>query len=441
MDRRLGAATFVVVGAWASASTAQERPEERMETSDRNGACARLLSEEQVVRCALTASPEIAAARAREQAAGGRRRTAEVWLPSNPTVAGVVAQRRRPPPDAATVLNWSVTVSQEIEIAGQRSARIDEADADVAATARRTDVAEREVAAGALAAYYDAVGAAESLRFATALAETARGLAEYAEARAKESLAPRIEADVARAEAARIGLTRLAAERRLAEARAVLAILLDVDAGTLVLPQALPTVSADAGDGAALERNAIAARSELAASVLERQVLERRLAVVKRSRVPNPTLSAFVERGEIDDKIVGVGLSFPLPLPAPVGRTRAGEIAEVVARIREAESSVALARRRVRTEVASASAAVRATIAGVAIFDAELLRRARADLSSLGEALASRQLTLREGLQWQRSLIELLQGDIEARLARVQAQLELRRAAGLAFVPRAGGRP
>jgi cobalt-zinc-cadmium efflux system outer membrane protein len=170
-------------------------------------------------------------------------------------------------------------------------------------------------------------------------------------------------------------------------------------------------------------------------------VLERRLTVVKRSRVPNPTIGAFAERGEIDDKIIGVGLSIPLPLPAPVGRTRAGEIAEVVAQIREAESSVALARRRVRTEVAQAFAGVRATVAGVAIFDASLLTRARADLAALGEALASRQLTLREGLQWQRSLIELLQGDIEARLARVQAQIELRRAAGLAFVQHAGGRP
>jgi cobalt-zinc-cadmium efflux system outer membrane protein len=440
MDRRLGAATFVVVSAWASASAAQGTPDIREETPDRTATCADLLSEAQVVRCALIASPEVAAARARQQAAGGRRLTAEVWLPSNPTVEGIVAQRRRPAPEAATVLNWAVKASQELEIAGQRGARVDEADADVAASARRAEVVEREVAAGALGAYYDAVGAAESLRFATALAETARGLAVYADARVKEALAPGIEADVARAEAARIGIARLAAERRLAEARAVLALLLDVDPGALVLPTTLPAVSGDAGDAAALERQAIAARSELAASVLERQVLERRLTVVKRSRVPNPTLQAFFERGEINDRIVGGSLSFPLPLPSPLGRTRAGEIAEVVAQIREAESSVALARRRVRVEVARAVAGVRATAAGVAIFDPALLGRARADLASLRDALTSRQLTLREGLQWQRSLIELLQGDIEARLARVQAQIELRRAAGLAFVQQAGGR-
>ena len=57
---------------------------------------------------------------------------------------------------------------------------------------------------------------------------------------------------------------------------------------------------------------------------MERQVLERRLAVVRRERVPNPTISAFLERGEIERSHLGVGLSLPLPLPSPVGRTRAG---------------------------------------------------------------------------------------------------------------------
>jgi hypothetical protein len=143
---------------------------------------------------------------------------------------------------------------------------------------------------------------------------------------------------------------------------------------------------------------------------MERQVLEGRLVVVRRERIPNPTLSVFAERGEIDDQIYGVGLSVPLPLPAPVGRTRAGEIAETLAQIRAAESSAELVRRRVR-----------------------------ADLAALREAISSRQLSLREGLQWQRTLIELLQGDIEARLGRALAWVDLRRVVGLPLVNAARG--
>ena len=141
-------------------------------------------------------------------------RRQRVWLPSNPTVAGNLAARRRPPPDAADVLNWGVILSQELEIAGQRGARVDAAEAESAAQARRVGVAEQEVAAGALTAYYEAIAAQEGLRFATDLAQTADALAAFAEGRAKEALLAGVEADVARAEATRIGLVRFEAERR-----------------------------------------------------------------------------------------------------------------------------------------------------------------------------------------------------------------------------------
>ena len=147
-----------------------------------------------------------------------------------------------------------------------------------------------------------------------------------------------------------------------------------------------------------LEEQALRLRGEVAAAEMERQVLERRLALVRRERVPNPTLSAFAERGEINDRILGVGLSIPMPLPAPVGRTRAGEIAETLAQIRAAESSEELVRRRVRLEVARAAGDLQgAPRAPPALFAGDLLARARADLSSLREAISSRQLSLREG--------------------------------------------
>jgi cobalt-zinc-cadmium efflux system outer membrane protein len=348
-----------------------------------------------------------------------------------------VSARRRPPPDAASVVNWGVVLSQELEIAGQRGARIDAVEAESVAQTRRVGVAEQEVAAGALTAYCEAIAAQEGLRFATDLAQTAESLAAFAEGRAKEALLAGVEADVARAEATRIGLARLAARRRLADARATLAALLDVDPAGLAVPAALPaelvTLPAGVRHGSSFEEQALSLRGEVAAAAMERTVLERRLAVVRRERIPNPTLSAFAERGEIDDRILGIGLSLPLPLPAPVGRSRAGEITEILAQLRAAESSVELVRRRVRLEVARGVAALEAADAATDLFGGDLLARARTDLASLGQAIASRQLALREALQWQRSLIELLAGSIEARLARALAAVELRRVAGLAF--------
>jgi cobalt-zinc-cadmium efflux system outer membrane protein len=331
----------------------------------------------------LAASPEVRAARAELDAAGGRRSTAGVWLPSNPTVTGLVSNRRRPAPDAASVLNWSVVLSQELEIAGQRGARVDAVDAEIQARARRAGVVEQEVAAGALMAYYEAIAAQETVRFAAELAQTAQTLAAFAEGRAKEAMLAGVEADVARAEATRIGLVRFEAERRLAESRAALAVLLAVDARSLVIPGVLTVPAAQVPGGGSLEDQALRLRGEVAAAEIERQVLEHRLALVRRERIPNLTLSAFAERGEINDRILGMGLSVPLPLPAPVGRSRAGEIAETMAQIRAAESSEELARRRVRLEVARAQAALKARQGAAGLFSGDLLTRAT---SSLGRA-------------------------------------------------------
>ena len=424
MSRTLTAAAIVFASAWARTAAAQNEPQ-------KPASCIGPLDADTVVRCALAASPEVRAARAELDAAGGRQVTAGVRLPSNPTVTGVVSNRRRPAPESVSVLNWSVMLSQELEIAGQRGARLELVRAEVAARARRVGVAEQEVAAGALTAYYEASAAQETLRFATELAQTAQTLAAYAQGRAKEAMLAGVEADVARAEATRIGLGRLEAERRVAESRAALAVLLDVDARTLALPNALAVPAPQLPASDSLEEQALRLRGEVAAAEMERQVLERRLALVRRERVPNPTLSAFAERGEINDRILGVGLSVPLPLPAPVGRTRAGEIAETMAQIRAAESSEELVRRRVRLEVARAQATLKARQGAADLFTGDLLPRARADLSSLREALSSRQLSLREALQWQRTFIELLQADIEVRLGSALAWVDLRRVAGL----------
>jgi len=434
MNRTLIAATLVVAGAWARVTAAQDGP--RSATKD-----AGPLNADAVVRRALAASPEVREARDRLAALAGRRATAGVWLPSNPTVSATLATRRRQAPDPASALNWNVMLSQELELAGQRGARVATVDAEAAAQARRVGVAEQEIAAGALTAYYEAIAAREGLLIAADLAQTAQALAAFAEGRAKEALVAGIEADVARAEATRIGLARFEAERRLTDSRSALAILLDVDvdADPLTLPDVLPTGTPAPLDSGSLEDQALRLRGELAAAQMESKVLEGRLALVRRERIPNLTVSAFAERGEIDDRILGIGLSVPLPLPAPVGRTRAGEIAETLAQLRAAQSSTELVRRRVRLEVARARAALRARQGAAGLFDGTLLARARADLASLREAISARQLPLREGLQWQRSLIELLQADIGARLGRTLAWVDLRRVVGLPLVAAAQG--
>jgi outer membrane protein, heavy metal efflux system len=419
------------------AQPASSNPEIAQAAPRGEGACGGTLSAEGVVRCAQAASPEVATARQQLAAVAGRRATAAVLLPSNPVVAGSLSHRSRPAPEQSSALNWNVTVAQELEIAGQRGLRLDAAEAEATAARRRVVVAEQEVAAAALSALLEAAARKEAVQLADDLGKAGRALAAAVQARAAEALVAGVEADVARAEAIRLDSIALDARRRLADAESALGLLIGQERGSFTVPDlaALTPPAFASLDEATLERAALARRGDVAAAALERRMMEARLALVRRERVPNPTLSAFAERGEINDRIFGVGLSIPLPLPSPIGNTRAGEIAEMLAQLRASESSLALVQRRVRLEVSRALSALRERTSARALFDADLLSRSRAHLAALREALTARQLTVREAVTWQRSLIELLQAAIDTRLGAALAAVELRRVAGLPFFP------
>ncbi|MDX2023206.1 MAG: TolC family protein [Deltaproteobacteria bacterium] len=426
MKRVLPAAAFAVALACARTVGAHAV----IDTSKTPASCPKLLTTKTVVECALSTSPDVASARAQLAAGSGRRLSANTWLPSNPVVSASLSQRQRPAPENVQALNWSLSLAQQFEIAGQRGLRLRAADAEVSAQIRRVGVAEQDVASNVLSVFFNAVAARESLGLAEELFGIAEALSRLVEGRAAESVMSGVEADVARAEAIRLALIRFEAERNLSQALTDLRVSLSDTAGSLIVPQVLTPPAVGDMDEAKALNDALRLRGELAAADMERVVLESRLALVRRERMPNPTVSVFAERGEINDRILGLGLSFPLPLPAPIGRSRAGDISELQGQIRASESSVELVRRRVQREVANALALQRAKTAALALFDPALIARARADLAAIKAGISMNQLPLNEALVWQRGLIELLQSEIQVRREQALAWVELHRVTG-----------
>lgn len=400
--------------------------------------CTRLSSPTDVVRCAVEHSTDVASAKQELRAIAGRRVAAGIWLPGNPLLAVSVGSRRA---SATTgdgtvrAINWYVTLSQEIEIAGQRWARVDAVDAEAAAQIRRISVAEREVEAEALSAYFEALAARDSVGLAIETAELAAALTEFARARLEAKLISVVDADLLVAEASRLGILRFEAERRFGAASARLATLVGIEptrplqiSGTLGV--ATPVV---AGSLEQLVERALTLRGEVAASEQERQALVRRLSVYRRGRAPNLTLSANIQNDGFNERVYSGGVALPIPLPAPVGRTFAGEIAETRALIDKAALTTEGTRRRVRLEVADAWAAVRAREGMLALFPSGFGERARTDLSALKDALSSRQISVREALFAQRSLIDAVLNQIESQRALAAGSVELMRAAGIPY--------
>lgn len=398
--------------------------------SARAQACHGALHAADVVRCALSVSPELRAAGANVAAVSARRIGAGLLLPSNPTASMQLEGDASHGPNVTVLspkVEWQVTLSQTIEIAGQRGRRLAVNDAEADAENRRRVAVAQDVAAAALRTFYEVVTARANLQLVDALSRTIEALAHFAEERAKESLMAPVDAHLVRAEAVRVGALRAEANRRVDVERTRLRLLLnrdDVDATDEMPPDALSE------DVSVLTERALAMRADLGVARAEREVAERQAALLRRARVPDVTLSAFTGNTVIGETVVGGTVTLPLPLPAPVGRTYASEIAEALARREHADAALVELRRRVRLEVAEAFANQRARAATLALYTPELTASARADVQALREGIANRQLSPRDALLSERTLIELLLGETEARLAYATAVVELRRVTG-----------
>ena len=204
------------VAAAASSATAAR--------ADLGSSCA-VVSRSNVATCALGASAGLVAEREGAQAAIGRRTAAAPWFPSNP-VLSLSAGRRSATEGHGPALNYSASLAQEIEVAGQRASRRRAADADVAARTNDVVATSRTVAANAYVAYFDVLAARDALALARRLEATGSQVARVTRARADAGVTSALDAEVTEAALVRLVRGRLEASQRHRVALVVLATLL-----------------------------------------------------------------------------------------------------------------------------------------------------------------------------------------------------------------------
>lgn len=395
-------------------------------------ACDSKVTRDNVVPCALRASLSVRAQKESVEAAKGRRTAADPVLPSGPEVA--VSAAHRSAAGASSVLNLYATLSQEIEIGGQRGARQKAADAGVEAEQQRRTRTERETALLAWQAYFEALGAAEELALAKRMEALSAGVATAVTASADKGLSSGIDAQLAEAGALKALQDRLAAERAEKTARAALAAQWGRDASLPALP-----VEGELSPIGAAEALAASAAPKPAADPIEAKVLdadrlarEAKVDELRRSRVPNITLSVFVQRDGFGELVIGGGLSLPIPLPHPATRTNAGEIAESEALARKAATEAEAVRRKAGADLSAAAAEYTARKAEVGAFSAEKVARAEKSLKSIAAEVEAGRLALKDAALAQQALVTVLRSHLAARKALCLASVEVARAGGLA---------
>lgn len=396
-------------------------------------ACGEKVTRANLVSCALKGSSATRAGKEAVVAAEGRKEAANTVLPSAPNLSVSVATRSAS--GVAPVLNVYTNLSQEIEIAGQRGARQKVAEADVAAEENRKTLTDREIAVAAWKAYFEALASkreADLLRQVESLHLAVQTTISTA---SDKGLSAGIDADLADAAALRATSARLAAERQEKTALATLSTLwgrapaqrsLQLEGDLTPLASALELAKKITPKSAPSPLEAHIADSEQRSHLARVDLLER-------SRVPNLTLSVFVQRDGFNETVIGGGISLPIVLPHPVTRTNAGEIAEAAALARKAAAEAEGARSKAATQLNLALADVTSRKTEVDALPADKIARAETSITNLATEVREGRLSVRDAAPVQQALLEVILNHIQAKRALCLASVELARAAGMAL--------
>lgn len=393
--------------------------------------CARL-SRLNLVPCVLSASLRVKSEAEQLEADRGRHTAVSSILPSNPVLALSGARRTSGPSHAN---NWSVTLEQELEIAGQRGARRDAAAASLTAQSQRVLLARRNAAAQAWLVFFEALAAAEERELAERRVAIAERVAAVARARAERGLAAPVEADVATATSVTAQTAKLGAERRLQQNESALASMLGFDprATSLSIEGELRPLDGVSEALARYSAESVAARPEVLAANAEARAQQRRADAYRLSRIPSPTLSLFAQNDGFNERVFGAGIAVPLPLPGNVGHTYIGEIAEAEALARRARADGASFERDIRLDIVNAGHMFESSARAVDVFSKDQVARAEESLESLTGEVEAGHLAVRDAIASQQVLIDLLSAHVEARKTWCVASVELAQALGLAL--------
>ena len=369
----------------------------------------------------LDQAPATLEADALSQAAEARVRQARVR--PNPTV-GLEAENAfgTGPFSGFDNAETTLSVSQDLELFGRRTARVNAARAEAGTAVLQRDLAVVD-AAGRLALVYAEAEAAE--RRAT-LAEEILTLT-VADARAalalvEEGREPLLRGIQGESEAA---AARASRDEAMAERDAAFARLTAI----AMLPAPVTTISAsllDQAPATALVSPNSAPTVQVAEA--QRAAAEQRIAVERIRARPDINASVGIRRYEAEN---ATALTFGVSMPLPLFDRNRGNIDAAQAEFRAAEAHVMGARQEAQADRAAARARLAASLSRVSAADAGVASAGEAyRLSRIGfEAGRISQLELRVT---RTALVNARTTAVDARLARVQAEIDLARQDGRA---------
>ena len=297
-------------------------------------------------------NPVLNSARANLATVEGQLADAQGLLWNNPQIAAERVRRTVPDPAPAerTQREWSVGLTQTLEIAGQQGYRRTAAEQELAALRETIEEARRQLRAEVEQKFVRVVSLQLRAEMETGLVDLIKNNSAVTRKRFDAGEDTKLDANLAEVELGRARNQLETVSEQLIQARADLATLLQLPAETLPVVKGALVAKPDLPYTLEQLLAAAASRAQLRALDYREQAARNRLGLERAAVYPDITVGLSSARegpGDAREKLVGLSVSIPLPF----FRRNAAGIGKASAELTQAEIEKQTAGRDVRARV------------------------------------------------------------------------------------------
>ena len=346
------------------------------------------LTLEQAVTLALEKNPDLQTLRLEEESAKGQNEKARLLLINNPTLEGNISKKDRPEAEGGgKFTNYGFKLSQEFEVAGQRGARINVSEKELARVKLEIRDKERLLISDVKDAFTKALSLKKKSGLAREIVRLNEELLGYTKIKFQAGDVSGLDVNLSEVELSKAKKELLLAEREYRESLLALQGLLGLSPDmSFAIEGDLPSEAPALPDKEALKALAFSHRPDSKAAAFEMEKTESALKLVKKEAFPNITLSGFYDR---DERRNAVGLEISVPLPF-FDRKQA-EKKEAFAKAEGAKIKAAGLKKTIEREVDQAFNDITSAIEELSLFRKEILVKAAENLDLLNLGFQGRE--------------------------------------------------
>jgi outer membrane protein, heavy metal efflux system len=384
------------------------------------------LTVEEALQHALALNPDIQSLRLEEITAQGQLEKSRLILANNPIIEGNLAQKDRSTEEGGGAFtNYGVMLSQEFEIAGQRKARIDIAEKELARVKAEVEDKERILTAEVKNAFVKVLALRKKNELARQIVLLNGELLDFMKVKLQAGDVSILELNLSEVDLSKAKRELLLSKREYSESLLALQGLLGLmpDASLTIegnLPSEAPSIPAKE-----TLKEALAKRPDAKASGFEVEKSRSALNLAKKEVVPNITLSGRYEKDE-GKNLAGMAISIPLPL---FDRKQA-EKKEAYVKNEAAKIKSDGLKKTIEREVEQGLNDLLAAVEELSLFNEEIIKKTEENLNLLNLAFKEGKVGFFEVRQAQRDTIETQFAYIEAQTRTQLALTAMEKAIG-----------